>query len=722
MDLFDEIEQTQTKTRAKDTRKAGGDLFDEVESISSGEPAKQEKTMPKVSREQLLRMQASMDYPAEDTTLGALGAGFTRGMESVGEGIVQRGLDVYEFFGGDASQTRKDIDISRKIQAAKFKPTQEESPVAATVGEIGGTIAAFPVPASTIPKAMAVGGAFGATQYLEEGEGMGTFAKNVAVDASLGGLGQAAAPYIQKGFNKGQALFSGIYKKATGVDPRPVMFLPDGGLSIEGTKALDELGMTQDEFARIYSSLDDSLNPVQAARQARAKEAGIDLTQAQVTKDFAQQEAEQTLKAGIGRESEAARQLAEAQQQQMKGAADKFTESFGDVSQGRAETGRIAQEGVIDIETAGRKKVSDLYTAAKETEGPIVIIEREGILDAIDDSVINRPIDDKVLNTLESLMAKYGLVDGEVVKSGRFNHVLTSDGAKVKFKGEVQPLSLNNQEEFRQGLNRLYPSDESGAIKQIIKQLDDSVDATVSSLPTGSAKTTALKAARDEARNQKKIFSQKDIVQNLVDYKKGTSSLKISPDNVMDNIYLGKEGLGNLKKIRSTLLSKPTEKSKAAWKSIQAQGVADLFANAINPVNGDISGARLKSAIKRLGNGKIDQGERKLKLLLGEKHKEFKFLVDAIGDATIPLKGTTNTSGTAYKMLNFMTRIGSVGTLGIDAVLPLANKAKDSFKSKGVLRNIENAAPEKVKQAVKANDALIDAMISLGASRTAQTQ
>jgi len=682
----------------------------------------QPQETPSVSRDQLLQMQSTVQYPSEETTLGALGAGFKRGLESVGEGIAQRGLDIYEFFGGDAGQTRRDIDISRDIQKQKLKPTKEESPIATTVGEIGGTIAALPVPAANIPKAMAAGGLFGATGYLDQGEGLGTFAGNVAADAALGGLGQAAAPFIQKGFNKAQSLFSGIYKKATGADPRPEMFLPDGNLSGEGTRALDELGMTEDEFARIYQNLDESLNPIQAARQERALEQGVDLSQAQLTKDFAEQEAEQTLKAGIGRESEAARQLAEIQQEQMKGATERFTKELGDVSGGRSEGGDIVQKGLKDIEKEGRKKVTDLYTAAKEIQGSKTPINTDEILDVIDENVISRPVDDTIVKSLESLMAKYGLVDGTVEKSGRFNQVVSGDGSKIKFRGEQEALNLDNAEKFRQGLNQLLPADTSGTISQIVKQLDGTVDDAVSGLAEGSAKTDALLAARNAAREQKKIFSQKDIIQDLVDYKKGTSSLKISPDVVMDKVYKGTKGLENLRKVRSVLTNNPTSKSTAAWKSIQAQGVADLFADAINPATGDISGARLKSAIKRLGSGSIDQGGRKLKVLLADQYKDFKNLVDTIGDATIPVKGVTNPSGTAYKLLNFMTRVGTVGQFGADAVMTLANKAKDASKSRAILKGVEKGSPEKVAQAVKANDELVDAMLSLGISRSAQTQ
>ena len=675
-----------------------------------------------ISRDELLRMQSTVQYPSADTTLGALGEGFVRGAEEVGEGLLQRGMDIYEFFGGDPSGLRKDLAISRDIQQQKFAPTEQEFPIASTVGEIGGSVAALPIGAATIPKAVAAGGAFGAAQYLEEGEGLGDFAKNIAVDALAGGLGQAAAPYIQKGFNKGQALFSGIYKKATGIDPRPEMFTPSGTLSGEGKKALFDLGMSEDEFSRIYQNLDNNLNPIQAARQERAKELGVDLTQGQVTKDFAQQEAEQTLRSGLGREAEAARQIENLQQQQLREATESFTTGLGDVSEGKMVAGGNIQKALRELEEEGRKNVSQLYENASNIPGNKAPLDSESLLDTIDESVIARPVDPRVSNSIESLMAKYGLIDGEIKKAGRFNQIIQADGTKVKFKGDQEALNLDNAEKFRQGLNQLMPNDDSGAVKQIIGKLDELVGQTIQELPGSSQKAVAFKEARAAAREQFKNFSDKDIIDNLVSYKKGTSTDFVDPGVEMDRIYKGKDGFTNLQKVKTALMQKPTNKTVDAWKSVQAQGVSDIFGQSINPATGEISGQRLSSAIKRFGNGSTEEGKKKLKLLLGDKYNQFNNLTQVIGDATIPLKGTTNTSGTAYKLLNFLTRVGTVGQFGADAVATVATKAKDAAKSKSILKNIEKASPEKVTQAVKANDELIDAVLGLAISRTLQTE
>ena len=517
-------------------------------------------------------------------------------------------------------------------------------------------------------------------------------------------------------------MFSGIYKKATGADPRPEMFMPDGSLSDKGKTTLSDLGMSEDEFARIYQTLDQSLNPEQAARAARASDSGIPLTQGQTTKDFATQEAEQTLKAGIGRESEAARQFESGQQEAIGEASESFRRQFGDVETSRAQRGEQVQSALRGEQKEQKEAIRELYNKASDTGGVAVPIGNDELVDSTYDLVMSRAVDQPVADSVERVMAKFGLIGEEATKKGRFTNVITDDGKNINIRGEVTPLGLDNAEQFRQALNQILPSDRTGAVSGIIRQLDNQVNKTLEKTTLGTERQQAYEAARSAARGEKQTFSQKDIINNLVGYKKGTTTDSIDPALVMDKIYQGKQGITNLRKVKNTLMKNPNNRSLDAWKSVQAQGMSDIFSQAMNPATGDFSGQRLSSAIKRFGGGDIKEGEKKLKLLLGDKYNQFNNLRGAIGDATIPVKGTTNPSGTAYKLLNFMTRMGSVGQFGADAVLGVAGKAKDAAQARSVLKRMESSSPEKVKQAIKANDDLIDAFISLGVQRPLQTE
>jgi hypothetical protein len=663
------------------------------------------KMTPEDTKDFGRQAQSTVSYPKEDTALGAVLMGARRGVETVGEGFLQRGAELASFLGFDTDQFQKDLKLAGDIQEQKQKTTKEDRPISSFVGEVAGSIAAFPVAPAKIPQAMAAGAGFGLLQPTDGGGS--DIAVNVAQNAALGGVGAYAAPYIQKGFNKSQALFSGLYKKATGADPRPEMFLPSGSLSDEGKVAMDKVGVSEEDFARLYSQLDENLDPVAAMRVERAGEQGIDLTTAQATKDFAQQEAEQTLRSVEGREGSAARSVADTQQEGIKSAQETFERSLGPVAD-REIRGETVQKGLREIQKEGRKEVSKLYDVAKETVGESIPIDNARLLDFIDDEVMSKPVEDSVTKSIESLMGKFGLIGGDVTQKGRFNQVIDDIGQTVTFKGEQTPLSLANANDFRKGLNRIYDGDQSGAVGNIVKQLDSQVDEIVSGLPDGSARTGAFREATAAARDQRKIFKAKDVIQKITDMKPGTKTNQLEPDRIIDSLLKGENVLSNMRKVKSASNSKPS-----IWKSVKAQGAADLFSKSIGP-GGDISGARLVSSIKQFGGGSTKEGEKRLKVLFGENYKEFDNLVKAIGDATIPVKGTTNPSGTAYKLINFMKRMGNFGTGALDMAIPFVNKVKDTANSQSVLKSIQKAKPEKVKQAVKANDAMIDAYIQLG--------
>ena len=558
------------------------------------------------SQFQQAALQSSVIYPSEKTSTGAFLQGAKRGFQNLGFGILQRGSEVADFLGFDADEFQSKIKLIEDIEKQKYKQTAEERPIASTAGEIAGSIASFPVAPEGALAAVGAGAVYG---LLQSAESKGDIAKNIIQESIFGGLGAVAAPYIQKGFNKSQAMFASIYKKATGADPRPEMFMPDGSLSDSGKSAIEKLGITQEDFAGIYENLDEALNPIAAGRVELAKEFGVDLTTAQATKDFAQQEAEQTLKASVTREGTGARAAEEAQQRQLEEAQTGFVQSLSPVADKEAR-GEVVQQTLRDLRTEGSENVSQLYKDAAEIPGASVPLEKENLLDVIDD-VFLRPVDDKVVTSTESLLAKFGLIGGEPEQVGRFYQVAEESGKPIKFRGEQTPLTLENAEEFRKGLNQIFPADQSGAINQIIKEVDDQVGRAVESLPSGSERTAAFQQARAAAREQKEIFNQKDIVQKLVDFKKGTKTDQLAPDRVIDSIIKGNNSLADIRRIKGILMKNPTEKTEGAWKSIQAQSVADLFGKSINPPTGEISGQRLSTAIKAFGSGSVELTGRK---------------------------------------------------------------------------------------------------------------
>ncbi len=86
----------------------------------------------------------------------------------------------------------------------------------------------------------------------------------------------------------------------------------------------------------------------------------------------------------------------------------------------------------------------------------------------------------------------------------------------------------------------------------------------------------------------------------MVGFKKGTKTPVIDPETVIAKIVKGDKSVTNIRKIKQILLENPSETSKKAWRSIQAETVGDILSQAINKDTLEISGARLNSAMKKI--------------------------------------------------------------------------------------------------------------------------
>lgn len=444
-----------------------------------------------------------------------------------------------------------------------------------------------------------------------------------------------------------------------------------------------------------------------AARVAEAQSEGIPLTRGQATQDFEIQDAEQTLRAAASKEGAEARAFDIEQADKIKEATARFQSAFGDTTLSATDRGQAVKDAIRELKEEGRQGVSALYKAAADTPGHDVPIPKDAILDEADRLILDTPMDQGSKDALERALAKYGLLGSKAKKSGRFRTVLTDDGRKIAIRGEVEPLTLKNAEAFRQALNQAW--DQKGLMGGAIRALDQAVD-DVLAKTVSSERNDLFKQARQAARQQKETFQAKDIVQNLADWKKGTRTDVVLPERAISQIFAGgKEGLTNLKKIKALLLSKPTEKSRAAWKAIQAQGVGDLFkqayttnANLGGGSIGSVSGAKLNSAIEKFGADK-------LKALLDEaEFNQLMKLRRVIGNATIPIKNTTNPSGSAFKLMRFLgpfaNRLSPLAPYGL-AMREIVNKGREIVETQKTLRGIKEFTAEEAALAPFDSDA-----------------
>jgi len=448
---------------------------------------------------------------------------------------------------------------------------------------------------------------------------------------------------------------------------------------------------------------------VQRLRQA--EDQGVQLTGAQASKDFAQAEAEQTLLGGVSKEAQQARAFADQQQEQLLAAADKYAGKFGGSSRLQEATGEVAevtardkgetiQEALKGAQELGRKEVSKLYTDAAETAGDALPLNNDSIVTISDDIIVNRPITAEVEKSINTALAKFGLI-GDTVEQSTRNKFKVMDGEQaITITGDVTPLTLSNAEEFRKALNKAVGADQTGSAKIIVSELDKQV-LNVIEQGAETGRTTAFKTAREAAAKQAQTFKAKDVVDDLVGFKKGTKTPKVDPETVIAKIAKGDKSVTNIRKIKKILLTDPTDQTRNAWNAIKSETVGDILSQAINKDTLEISGARLNSALKKY------KPEALIELLGTKNYNELKALQKVIGDVTIPLPRTTNPSGTFTKFLAMSERLGNFAGMGkVNFGSLIKETVEKGQESAGRAKALDKMVNTKMKKIAKENPSL----------------
>jgi len=576
-----------------------------------------------------------------------------------------------------------------------------------------GITAAF-AGAGRVTGALKLAGAAGATsagiESLQALSGGEFDPSQVAIDTVTAGL-------LDKAFDVAKATgrkIKDVLRDDARIDPDKLLKSFDRGtesgvtFSAFGTRTAPEVSAIQqtgDIAGTVQRATQADLTPEALDRIRLAESQGIQLTRAQALGEFGPSEAEQTLLKSISPEGEQARQFADQQQEQLKEAASQFTDKFGGssrltetlggtVAQTARDKGEQIQSALKATEKLGREEVSELYTAAAETAGEALPLNNTSIVDIADEVIVNRPITAEVEKSINTALAKFGLIGDSVEQVSRNKFRVIDGDEKITIIGNVEPLSLSNAEEFRKALNKAVGADQTGSAKLVVGELDNQV-LNVIEQGAETGRTAAFKTARDAARQQKETFLAKDIVQDLVNFKKGTKTPVVDPETVIRKIAQGDKSVTNIRKIKQVLLSNPTAETKSAWRSIQAETVGDILSQAINKDTLEISGARLNSALKKF------KPEALRELLGPRQFKQLKALQKIIGTATIPPPGTTNPSGTFTKLLNMTERLGNFagagqinfGSLAVGAV----KKGNELAARKQTLDGIINTKIERLK-------------------------
>lgn len=454
----------------------------------------------------------------------------------------------------------------------------------------------------------------------------------------------------------------------------------------------------------IAQRLNPAEPPAPTTPQGRFDEAGsegIRLTRGQAEQDFSIQNDENSLRMSATNEGEQSRGFFREQQEAIQSAMTRLRSNFGPDAGNATDRGQQVKDAVKALRDNGKQGVQQLYREAEELGGEALVLNTKGIHDAATDVLIDEAVPEGVKRAVSQELARYGVI-GEAAPTNEagITKVTLDDGSSVSFRGPVKQLTAANAEDLRKSVNRLYDPTRPNLSGQSIKPaIDDALEEAISAAATKEGGIgAAYGAARDAHKAQRSTFAAKDIIENLIAVKKGTQTDVVLPERAIAQVIsAGKEGLSNIRRVKTLLLSGGHPTSQTAWRAIQHQGVADIFDAAVSRnVNhgggqiGDVvSGAKLNTAIENFG---VD----KLRVLLDPV--EFNGLMKLrriIGTATIPISGTVNHSNTAMKIINYMKQ----GTLrlgvalpvvghGVSAVAGLAAKGKEIAATRKILEGI----------------------------------
>jgi len=624
--------------------------------------------------------------------LSSIGS-FQAGLIAAGKGMTtigRAGQQAVNFLTGDDASFQATKQKAQQ-EAETFRPLEELFPVSTFIGEVIGESAALPI--GGVGTGMINRGissvVAGATSGAATSAGQGS--DNVGVTAALGGvlgpIGEAFGTLVSRFGGPAVEGINSIIAKKFGAVPQGVI-TPNGQVTKKGEKLLSELKITRSDFQEAFGGITDAsriegLDPQSALRVARAQSQGVNLTEGQATRQFEIQSAEDILKGLEGKEGTQARLFFNNQQQALNKSKDKFLESLGgDVDVSRTARGEQVKTTIREINSAEKMAVSELYTKLGTMEGGNDKIKADVLLSMSDNLVREYVPSDRIQKGLANIYNDFEI-------SPDFEPTAISQG----------PLTFKNAEKMRKRLNALKPdTDADISIIASIKQgLDDLVAGATSQFPENTPMGIAAKEARTAAAQRFDRFAAKDVIEDLISFKKGTKTNSVPDELVLDKILAsGNKKLVNLRRVKQILTKNPTRESATAWNNIQTQAMLDVFGKAVTrtPDGEFISGAKLNTAIEKLGDETVKE------LFSTKQIAALRQLQSVVGDATIPVPKTTNPSGTGARMMNMISRMVTLPGLAgkVSGFISAgANAVKDGAERQMILDGIEKGASSQVK-------------------------
>jgi DNA-binding transcriptional ArsR family regulator len=518
---------------------------------------------------------------------------------------------------------------SKEEEAAAFAPLEEKFPITTTLGEIAGEVAL------TAPIGGAVGGAVlkgakaakaGATALrfspvvaagVTEGAIIGAEEGQAGFGALVGGNVAAAAEALMPPIARRLKRFFGSAK------PLNELVEIDGDKILptaETTAALKEFDLSFDDIAA--EAQEELLNPAQAATRGAFQAEGIEpasRTRIRPNVNDIQKEGF-LLRQSDSASADEFRERVVAENEAIKGRFSDIANELGVTGGEGSEKLKSALFGIkSNMRSVRNQAYQDLADVAALEPQLInkIPLNNDRLIDGIREASefgVDPSTEGAVLRAFED----FGLVEkGE--RQGGFS-LITGDT-------EVEQLNLSNLHRFRKRINNTFDitnPKEALARKSVINAIDDIELEIVEAFDDSGLGAPQLikdtaKRARQSVIDEKAVFSEADLIENLIAPKRAGLNAKQSPlvasSKVYNKIVTGATPVEGVRKLVKTLKSDGSEESLEALRNLQASTMLDLLDSSVQPsrklvdekgTTVDVfSGTRLNNRIKKIGEDKI---------------------------------------------------------------------------------------------------------------------
>ena len=600
---------------------------------------------------------------------------------------------------GDVGRGFGLLDQLSPAEKAKFDALAKQYPEA-NVGEILGQVAPWLVPGAaaariaSLPLRMLASGAVGGSEGFVVTKGQGgtnaEAATMAAAGVALGNVAEGVAPLLNRSVSAvGRALGFGDKALVDSV----------GNPTAEFKAALDKAGISFDDISKTaqaeLAQMRPGTNTDQAARLARFRSEGIEPTTGQVTQDFSQQAQEARLASmATGPDGEPLRQRLLDQSQQFENRVTDLVKNLGVTP----DAGTTIKEALSGRKKLLRKEKNDLYAqvakAAPEVANAPILTDT--IVEAMADKATKRRISRLAPNqvsAVDDLLIEFGLDQSP-----------DAVAAFVKEGGEINPLTLGNFEEFRQALNLIERTDQSGAVSVLTGPIKEALDEEAA-LIDGAVKNSGLsdvgvldtlKEARQRVRDLKTDFSPQSIVGRLIDVKRDGVTPVIEASQITRRLVSSTAPIEELNRVVSQL-EKSGEKGAKAIADLQGAAVMQALEAALKAPSRKTSGVQTISG-NQFAKALDELGEDRLAVIFRGNEDTLK-RVQNLRQIALDIEpaSAATPKGSAPVILDAMKRIGRLPGVAplVDTVNFIVNAGADDRAVARALRG----KPEMVKNA-----------------------